>query len=237
MGPFGDRPTLRAPASHCGGLGGLDKGPFILLHTRPARPPDQGSAPAEGVEPGGRRPSPCHCPGSWGLVWDPLSLGLRSGWERRLPPELLLPMSWVFLSRGPWSRGGLVCCSACPRGHCTCPSPLRASSLTGRGEGPGSPSSQGYGGARLAWGQQVLGPPCRAEGAARGGGLSCGSLMILEDTGRPCGPSPSKALVAAEPGPYSGDTGVGRGPWAARGAHGRVCRPGKAGLPLPDFFL
>ena len=39
MGPFGDRPTLRAPASSCGGgRGGWTQGPFILLHTGlPAR--------------------------------------------------------------------------------------------------------------------------------------------------------------------------------------------------------
>lgn len=67
--------------------------------------------------------------------------------------------------------------------------------------------------------QQLLGPPASRQ---------------PEDTGRPCGPLASKALVTAEPGPCSGDTGVGRGPWAARGAVGsQVHTEGSAGPARP----
>ena len=58
--------------------------------------------------------------------------------------------------------------------------------------------------------------------------------MIPRTQAGPVGLTPPKALVTAEPGPYSGDTGVGRGPWAARGAAGsQVHTEGSAGPARP----
>lgn len=85
----------------------------------------------------------------------------------------------------------------------------------------------GYRGATRSWGLPASGQP-------EDGGSSCGSLMILRTQAGPVGLTPPKALVTAEPGPYSGDTGVGRGPWAARGAAGsRVHTEGSAGPARP----
>lgn len=137
-------------------------------------------------------------------MWDPLSLGLQSGWERRGSTQgLAFPIGWVLLSRGP---GVEVAWFVAP------PAPPGGTSLSPPPSGPPP-------------------PPERGEAAASGGPPAS---RQPEDTGRPCGPLASKALVTAEPGPCSGDTGVGRGPWAARGAVGsQVHTEGSAGPARP----
>lgn len=135
MGPFGDRPTLRALASRCGGLGGA--GPKDLSSSSTPACPPTGSgfcSCAEGWSRAGAAQPHNHCPGSWGLVWDLLSLGLQSGWERRgSTQELLLPIGWVLLSRGPRVEAAwFVALPAPPGGTSLAPSPLRASNLTGK---------------------------------------------------------------------------------------------------------
>lgn len=59
MGPFGDRPTLRAPASSCGGVGGA--GPRDLSSSSMLARPPAGlgfCSCADGVEPGRGGPAP-----------------------------------------------------------------------------------------------------------------------------------------------------------------------------------
>ena len=151
--------------------GGLDPGPFILLHGQPARQPDQGSAPALMGWSRRGRPSPvitapCYSgasplppTGSWGLVWDPLSLRLQSGWERRGSIQgLVSPIGWVLLSRGPGC--GLVGCSACPPqgGTSLSPPPSEPPPPPERGEAAASGASPPAGSQRTQAGPVGLSP-------------------------------------------------------------------------------
>lgn len=96
--------------------------------------------------------------------------------------------------------------------------------LTSPERGEAEPSSQGCGGARLAWGQQVLGPPCQR--AARGGWLVLRVTDDPEDTGRPCGPHPSKSLGHSRARPLFWGHWSGQGPLGCQ----RCTREGSAGL-------
>lgn len=206
MGPFGDRPTLRAPASSCGGGRGGAGPRDLSSSSTPACPP---AGPgfcscADGVELGRGGPAPSSLPLAilGPLPFHPLALrgwcgtcfpsGFGLAGKEEAPPKGCASNRLGSSESWAWGRGGLVCCSACPPGGHK-PFPVPSPGLHPHWkEVRQSPPPRAVGGAWLAWGHQVLGPPCQR--AARGGQLVLRVTDDPEDTGRPCGPHPSKSL-------------------------------------------